>query len=124
MLVNMLKAATIAEGEPVIEEARRVFIERMAQIKSGEVDPETLVLRRTLTKEIDEYTVETRTAIAAGQLRDAGVRLHPGERAEYVITDARSKDKSRQVQAAGIGAELKYDAEEYAKLLKDAADEV
>jgi DNA polymerase elongation subunit (family B) len=124
MLAIVSKARTLAERKILAEEARRVFIERMAQVESGEVDPQTLVLRRTLTKEIDQYTVETRTAVAARQLRSAGVRLHPGERAEYVITDARSKDKSRRVQAAVTGADLTYDAEEYAKLLKNAADEV
>jgi DNA polymerase elongation subunit (family B) len=56
---------------------------------------------------------------ARDKLRDAGIPVHPGESAGYVIADAKAKDKARRVTIGGEGEELRYDAKEYVKRLRD-----
>ena len=70
------------------------------------------------------YKTETRTASAAQQLQKAGVKVHPGERVRYVVTDARTKIKANRVQAEEVGILSRYDAAEYIRLLEAAAAEV
>ena len=66
----------------------------------------------------------TATALAAWRLEYVGVRVHPGERVRYVVTDAKSRDQSRRVRAGGVEPWLGYDVQEYVKLLQDAASEI
>jgi DNA polymerase elongation subunit (family B) len=47
-----------------------------------------------LSRDIEDYAIQTRAALAARKLRDAGVPVHPGESVRYVIADAKAKDKS------------------------------
>ena len=124
MLQIVAQAKTLEERARLTGEVHAVLQRHIAQLESGEVDPRKLILKRTLTKEIDDYSVTTRTAVAARQLRDAGIRINPGERVQYVITNARAKDKSARVQAGELELDRGYDAQEYIKLLNAAAAEV
>ena len=125
MLQVVAKARTLEERATFIEEVESILVERTRALEHGLVDSKGLLVKRALTREVEDYEVETRTALAARQLKDAGVKMHAGERVHYVITDARAKDKSDRVRAEdayypGSG----YDAEEYIKLLRAAAAEV
>ena len=104
--------------------AEALLRERINEIASGTVAPQRLLVRRTLTKEVDDYVMETRTAVAARQLRQRGVNVHPGEQVGYLITDAKAKDKSKRVQAEGAGRAARYDMAEHIKLLEAAFAEV
>ncbi len=77
-----------------------------------------------MSRDIEDYAVETRAALAARKLRDAGIPVHPGESVGYVIADAKAKDKARRVTIGGDSDELRYDVEEYVKRLRDAGKEV
>lgn len=124
LLKIMGKAKTLGERLNLLDEAAAVLRKRIGELERGEIDPQKLMMKRTLTKEVDDYTVHTRTALAARQLKSAGVKVHPGERVRYVITDARAKDKSRRVKAEEFASGGAYDVEEYIKLLEVAATEV
>jgi DNA polymerase-2 len=124
LLSIVAAAVTLDERILMISQAEVVLNARIAELESGTVNPLRLLLRRTLTQEIDDYAVQTRTALAAGQLRDAGIRVHPGQSVSYVITDAGSKNRSARVRAEEIANDCGYDAAEYVKLLKAAAAEV
>jgi DNA polymerase-2 len=124
MLAIVSKARTLQDRVKLVEEAESVLQNRIREIEQGRVDPQKLLMKRTLTKEIDNYRVETRTAVAARQLREAGLKVHPGERVRYVIKEARAKNKSNRVQADDIGIPCRYDVGEYTRLLRLAADEL
>jgi DNA polymerase-2 len=124
LLAIIAKAVTLAEWLRMIEQAKVILQQRIGELERGEIDPARLLLKRTLTKELDAYTVETRTALAARQLEGAGVKVHPGERVRYVVKEAKAKDKSRRVHAEGIEPLPDYDAAEYVKLLLAAAVEI
>ena len=124
MLQVVAKARTLEERSLFIERVESILRERIHELEQGSVDSKELLIKRTLTKEVEDYEVETRTALAARQLRDAGVKTHAGEQVHYVITDAQAKDKSNRVRAEETNPNRGYDAEEYIKLLKAAAAEV
>jgi DNA polymerase-2 len=124
LLKIMAEAKTLAERSDLRDEAAAVLRRRIGELERGEIDPQKLLMRRTLTKEVDDYAADTLTALAARQLKSAGVKVHPGEQVRYVITDARAKDRSKRVKAGEFASGQAYDVEEYIKLLEVAATEV
>jgi DNA polymerase elongation subunit (family B) len=77
-----------------------------------------------LSREIEEYDVETRAALAARELIGDGVKVHPGEKVGYVITNAKAKNKAERVRTSNRNGLVQYDRREYAARLKVAAKEV
>jgi DNA polymerase elongation subunit (family B) len=124
MLEIVAKAKTLGERARLIEKAQSLLERRRNDLKRRKVDPKKLLLKRRLTKEIDDYKAETRTAIAARQLKDSGIRAHPGEQVSYLITNARAKEKSNRIRAEETSPGYVYDADEYIKLLNAAAAEL
>jgi DNA polymerase elongation subunit (family B) len=124
MLALFARAKSLKERADLFEEASRLLARRIGELERGEVDPRRLLVKRTLSKAVEDYTVETRTALAARQLERAGARVHPGEQVGYIITDSKSKERSRRVKSEPVEDEAKYDAAEYVRLLREAAAEV
>jgi DNA polymerase-2 len=124
MLAILAKARTLDDRSKLAEEVSAVIKRRMRELESGKVNPRMLLIKRRLTKDLDGYRDETRTAIAARQLSSAGVKRLAGEGVSSVITDAQSKNKSRRVNAEEEGIESGYDADECVKLFKAAVAEV
>ena len=124
MLSILAQARSLDERSRLIGQAEAVLSDRTGELERGEVDPKRLLVKRTLTKEVDDYVAETRTALAARQMRGAGIETHAGERVGYVITGAKAKDKSARVRAEEVTSGSAYDADEYVALLKAAAAEV
>jgi DNA polymerase-2 len=124
MLAILSEALTLDE----LREKQRAAIEllelRIAELERGEVHISRLIVEQVLSREIEDYAVQTRAALAARKLRDAGVPVHPGESVGYVIADAKAKDKARRVTIGGEGKDLSYDVKEYVKLLRSASKEV
>ncbi len=108
-----------------IPEVFEVLLDFVLKLRNGEVVPLELAVSKTLSQNLGDYKVDNLTALAAQQLEDVGVRIHPGERVPYVIRDARSKVKEDRVRAAPlIGPEDGYDEEKYTELLLKAAEEL
>lgn len=92
--------------------------DRLAELRSQQVDYRDLALTYRLTREPQDYRHNTLNAVVAKQLSHHGVRLHPGESIRYVITDAPARDplaRARPVEF--MDAACGYDAEKYAELL-------
>ena len=124
MLSILAAARSLKERAQLMGRVEAVLSERIEELERGEVGPEKLIMKRTLTREIDDYDADTRTALAARQMRSAGIKTHAGERVSYVIRNARAKDKSKLVEAEEVMSGCGYDAGEYVALLKAAAREV
>ncbi len=124
MLDVLSKAQNIEELRRRRREARRIYEARLAEIESGQVDPRLLIIEQVLSREVEEYDVETRAALAARQLIDDSVNIHPGEKIGYVITNARAKNKADRVSTSNRNGLVQYDRQEYAAQLKVAAKEV
>jgi DNA polymerase-2 len=124
MLGVLSKAQNIEELRHCRQEARRIYEARLAEIESGQVDPRLLIIEQVLSREVEEYDVETRAAIAASEMIGDGVNVHPGERIGYVITNAKAKNKAERVSTSNRNGLVQYDRQEYATRLKVAAKEV
>jgi DNA polymerase elongation subunit (family B) len=82
------------------------------------------VVTRTLSQPLEEYKVETPTALALRQLHQAGVQIRPGEKVRFVHRE-KAGPKELRVQAAPFLEGLEgYDAKLYLELLERAVAEV
>jgi DNA polymerase II len=124
MLAVLSQARGIEELHHRRQDARRIYEARLAEIESGQVDPRLLIIEQVLSREIKEYNVETRAALAARELIGDGVNVHPGEKIGYVITNAKAKKKADRVSTTNRNGTAHYDRQEYAARLKAAAKEV
>ncbi len=124
VLQILRQAKTLKERAALKGEIERVLEKRIKQLESGTVELRKLALKRTLTRALDDYQSETRTAQAAKELGEAGVKVHPGESVKYIFSNSKSKAQKRQVKAYPLNAKIVYDAQAYVELLKDAVNEV
>jgi DNA polymerase II len=124
MLEILKRAKTIAERKELRPEIEQIFKERVKVLESGDVLPSELLLRRTLTKDIDNYKANTKTAQAARQYREAGIKVHPGESVSFVISDEKTKNKTQKAKALLDESKVKYNLDSYVKMLMDAMSEL
>lgn len=124
MLAVLSQARSIEELHRCRQDARRIYEARLAELESGRVAPSLLIIEQVLSREVDEYDVETRAALAARELIGDGVKVHPGEKIGYLITNAKAKNKADRVSTSNRNGSVHYDRQEYAARLKVAAKEV
>jgi DNA polymerase elongation subunit (family B) len=124
MLAALSQARNIEELHQRQQDARRIYESHLAKLESGRVDPRLLIIEQVLSREIEEYDVETRAALAARELIGDGVNVHPGEKIGYVITNAKAKNKTERISTSNRNGSAHYDRQEYAARLKAAAKEL
>ena len=103
--------------EAVCDQLRRY----LAELRTGEVDPEELVIEQRTSKTAEESAHDTRTVSALERAADDGRHLHAGQGVNYVVVDdsKRSRDRVRLASEADD-----YDVEFYAEQLVRAAESV
>jgi DNA polymerase-2 len=125
MLHKLAEAATPAELaalKPVLKEMAAGFRRRL---REGGIDPRELVITRVLSQKVEEYKVDTPTALAARQLEAAGIYIQPGEKVRYVHREGKRGPKECRVAAAPFIETLDgYDTNLYLDLLERAVEEV
>jgi DNA polymerase elongation subunit (family B) len=125
MLERLAEAATAADLAalgPELEEMAAGFRQRL---KEGSVRPQDLVITRRLSQPVEDYKVDTPTALAARQLKNAGIHLVPGEKVRFVHREGKRGPKECRVQAAPFLDDLEdYDTKLYLELLERAIEEV
>jgi len=115
-------AAELAALRPALEDMAAGFRQRL---KEGGVRPRDLVITRRLSQPVEDYKVDTPTALAARQLKNAGILLVPGEKVRYVHRQGKRGPKECRIQAAPFLDSLEdYDAKLYLELLERAIEEV
>ncbi len=125
LLAKLAQAATPADLmalKPELEEMAAGFRQRL---REGSVRPQDLVITRRLSQPVEEYKVDTPTALAARQLKNAGILLVPGKKVRYVHREGKRGPKELRIQAAPFLDDLEdYDAKLYLELLERAIEEV
>jgi DNA polymerase-2 len=102
-----------------------IFLEYSLILKDGRTRQEDLAIGKRISQEPNEYKVDSLTALAAQQLEDFGIPIHPGEKVKYVIKDALSKDKDERVRPFPlVGPDDTYDVKKYLELLVKATEEL
>jgi DNA polymerase I len=88
-----------------------VLRRRLRELRDGDVDPGALVVDNRVSKDVDDYSMETLTVAALKRARIEGAGLAPGQTIRYVVVDADARGASR-VRLAFEDAE-RYDAAWY-----------
>ncbi|MFZ2089707.1 MAG: DNA polymerase domain-containing protein [Desulfobaccales bacterium] len=124
LLSRLAAAATrgdLLSLAPELEEMAEGFRQRL---REGGIPPPELVITRVLSQPLENYKVETPTALALRQLQQAGVAVRPGEKVRFVHREGRGPKECR-VQAAPFLEGLEgYDTMLYLELLERAVAEV
>ncbi|NVM04482.1 MAG: hypothetical protein HWN67_19320 [Candidatus Helarchaeota archaeon] len=100
---------------------RKVLQKYIDKIRAHDYNLEDLLITTRITRYPHQYKNSSRQAIAAKQLTNLGIEIHPGQKVRYIITSAKSKAPINRVLVSHL---LKHssrcDVEEYTKLLKRA----
>jgi DNA polymerase-2 len=106
-----------------IPKVLEVFVEYAWRLREGQVRLEALTIRRTVSKNADEYKTNSQIGLASRQMADRGVAVHPGERVRYVISDAAAPNAAARVRAFPlVAADTPYDTGKYLELLCKAVE--
>ena len=125
LLAKLAEAGTPADLmalKPELAEMAEGFRQRL---REGSIQPQDLVITRVLSQKVEDYKVDTPTALAARQLQAAGIHLQPGEKVRYVHVEKKGAPKETRIQAAPFLDTLDdYDVGHYLDLLERAIEEV
>ncbi|MHB1286074.1 MAG: DNA polymerase domain-containing protein [Leptospirales bacterium] len=118
-IMNLLaRARNIQEYKALLPEVTALLGDALQQVREGRVPIRELVIRRKISREPDQHQRATLQAVVAQELSARGVRIHPGESIQYIITNAKDKDPASRARAyATFSPDHTYDREQYAKLL-------
>jgi len=115
-------AATFGVAEDIYRAARRVLL-------AGEVPWTELLLRRTVSHELDSYQVWNGTSLTMRELAGQGITVSPGEKVRYLVAMRQSADRasrfiSEEKAAASGRSVLPYDCRYYEQLLYESFYEI
>jgi len=123
MLDALSTARNVAEVEAKLPELLDIARNHVAMLRSGKVNPMELVLRRHITKEAEEYTNNSISAVVSKLVAGMGVHLAPGEMIEFIIIDQSAKRKPEKAKPLALYAfEDGYDIEQYTELTLRAVE--
>ena len=125
MIEVLSETKNMADYRSKIPKILDLFLEYGLMLKDGQAKKEDLAVGKRISQEPNEYKVDSLTALAAQQLEDVGIPIHPGEKVRYVIKDALSKDKGERVRPFPlVGPDDTYDVKKYLEMLLKATEEI
>lgn len=127
--------STPAWVEDVQNDALRVFDEtrspeavcdvlrrRLQELREREVDPSKLVVDNCVSKDVDDYSMETLTVAALKRTQIEGAGVKPGQTVRYVVVDADARGATRvRLEFEDLG---RYDSEWYEDAAMRAVESV
>ncbi|MCX6133138.1 MAG: hypothetical protein NTU47_04910 [Ignavibacteriales bacterium] len=123
MLNRMSGAHNVEDLRGLVPDLVEIVRNAVAVLRSGKANPMELVLRRHITKEADEYTNNSLSAVVAKLVQGMGVSLAAGESIEFIILDQSGKKKPEKAKPLALYAfEDGYDIEQYTEFALKAAE--
>jgi len=122
MLDILARAPDAEQARGLLPQVQALVRRRLADLKRGRVPPEKLIVRQTLSRELDAYRSPSPTAVAARQLAEYNKDLRPGQVVRFVYTLGKPG-----VRAWDIPGELDartIDVSRYSTLLERAAETI
>ncbi len=115
-------AATYGKAQELYRTAR-------SRLLSGSVPWEELLLRRTVSHDLDTYQVWNGTSLTLRELAEQGITVSPGEKVRYLVAmhdsaDGQRRFVSEEKAAASGRSVLPYDKRYYEGLLYEAFYEI
>jgi DNA polymerase-2 len=125
MLEVLAETRNAEEYHAKIPKILDLLLDYSLVLKNGRARSESLAIRRTISQEPNDYKVDSPIALAAQQLEDSGIPIHPGEKVSYIIKDAQSRNKSERVKPFPLmGPDDTYDVGKYQEMLAKATEEI
>jgi DNA polymerase-2 len=125
MVEILAEAKDLAGCRAKIPKILDLLLEYSLKLKDGRARQEDLAIGKRISKEPNAYKVDSLTALAAQELEDFGIPIHPGERVRYMIKDALSKNKGERARPFPlVGPDDTYDVKKYLEILVKATEEV
>ena len=125
MLDHMAAAHNVREVEAMVPELLEIARRHIAILQSGKANPMELVLRRHITKEAEEYTNNSISAVVSKLVEGMGVHLSAGEMIEFIILDQSGKKKPEKAKPIALYAfEDGYDIEQYTEFALKAVETI
>lgn len=129
LLERMRRADSVAALRAMHDEQVATWRELDDQLRARQVPWPELLLRKTASRELDQYAVRNGGFYAMSQLRELGVEISPGEKVRYLalVPGGRTPRYMAEERAQlnyGTRANPPIDANFYRKLLWQAFEEV
>ena len=125
MLEILAEAKDMDDYREKVPKILDLLLEYSLLLKDGQAKSEDLAIGKRISQEPSAYKVDSLTALAAQELEDVGIPIHPGEKVRYVIKDALSKNKAERVRPFPlVGPDDTYDVKKYLEMLVKAAEEI
>jgi DNA polymerase-2 len=125
MLEILAEAKDMDDYRVKVPEILDLLLQYSLMLKDGQAKSEDLAIGKRISQEPSAYKVDSLTALAAQELEDVGIPIHPGEKVRYVIKDALSKNKAERVRPFPlVGPDDTYDVKKYLEMLVKATEEI
>jgi DNA polymerase elongation subunit (family B) len=125
MLKHLSQARDADEFRELVPSSLRVLDRYAEELRSGAVSRDRLIMRKSISRRLEEYVQFNDSVAALRQLHDQGFELQPGQAVEYLITDSKSKSSWQRVRAAPfLDGDERYDAERYVEFALRGASEL
>ncbi len=125
LLEKMAHAGTRPELVALLPQLLEQVARQIDRLRAGQVPMRDLVLTYRLSRDPQEYVMNTLNAIVARELAGRGVTLEPGESVRYVITDYRAAVPSDRARASEfLDGSWGYDVERYTELVLRAVETI
>lgn len=105
MLQVFAEARNAEEFQQLIPEALSVAKTSAQEVMQNKVPPVDLLFTTTISKEYDQYKINTAAKAALLQLRKMKVMVHPGQSVKYCMTQHDAKDLAHKVCIAELVSE-------------------
>jgi DNA polymerase elongation subunit (family B) len=123
ILKGLAKAGNATEFMERLPGALDILRGAARALREGLVPIHDLVLTKSVTREIEEYSVFTNVVAALKQLEARGFVVHPGESVRFAVTKQSSRDPEAKVRVAEfLRGDERPDVQEYLKLLARSAE--
>ena len=130
LLDIMRSADTIKELKDLHSQMHRTFQKWKERLDSGKVEWQDLLIRKTVGKAMDEYSVENASFLSLQDLAKYRISVEPGEKVRYLVLKEKHPDKSKRYlteETARLTLKskyCKYDSDYYSRLIWDAFQEI
>jgi DNA polymerase-2 len=122
MLDILAKAPDAEYARDLLPEVHALVRRRLTALKRGRVSPEKLIVRQTLSRELEAYRSPSPTALAARQLAEHDKDLRPGQVVRFVYTLGKPGVRAWDVPGELDGRTI--DVAHYSILLERAAETI
>ncbi|EMJ92792.1 DNA polymerase domain-containing protein [Leptospira alstonii] len=95
MLEWMQNRITIADLKNSESEILRIYDRYDSDLKSEKVPLEELLIRKSTSKELEEYEVAGPTAVSLHNLKEMGISVQAGEKIRYLVLNRKAKNKDQ-----------------------------